>query len=75
MGFNSPFKGLIKLEFYRQIFEKYMSNFMKIRPGTVKLYHADGWTDKQTDVMKLMIAFRIFFSNAPRISYFSKFVF
>jgi len=33
----------MKLEFSRQIFEKYsISNFLKIRPVQAKLFHADG---------------------------------
>jgi hypothetical protein len=44
MGFNSMFKGLMKLEFSRQIFE----NVMKIRPVGAEMFHADGRTDNQT---------------------------
>jgi len=34
----------MKLGFYRQIFEKYSSNFMKIRPVEVEMFQADGRT-------------------------------
>ena len=40
-----------------------MSNFMKIRPVGVELFHADG----QTDVTNLIFSFRNF-SNAPKIT-------
>ena len=37
---------LMKLEFSRQIFEKaQVSNFIKIRPVGVALFHADGHDD------------------------------
>jgi len=32
-------------------------NFMKIRPVTAELFHAEGWTDVQTDMTKQIIAF------------------
>jgi hypothetical protein len=38
-----------------------MSNFMKIRPVGVKLFNAD----RQTNTMKLKVAFR-YFVNAPK---------
>jgi hypothetical protein len=55
----------MKLEFSGQIFRgkklKYrISNFMKILPGRVDLFHADG----RTDVTKIIVAFRNF-ANAP----------
>jgi hypothetical protein len=37
-------------------------NFMKIRPVGAELFHADG----QTDVIKLLVAFRNF-ANPPKI--------
>jgi hypothetical protein len=41
---------LIKLENFRQIFEKYqILNFMKIRPMEVVLPHADRRTDRPAD--------------------------
>ena len=38
-----------------------MSNFMKIHPVGVELFHADG----ETDMTKLIVAFRNF-ANAPK---------
>ena len=37
---------------------------MKIHPVGVELFHADGRTDRRTDMKKLMDAFRNF-ANAP----------
>jgi hypothetical protein len=37
-----------------------ISNFIKILPDGVEFFHADGRTDRRTDVMKLMVAFRNF---------------
>ena len=37
---------------------------MKIRPVCVELFHADGGTDGQTDMVKLIFAFRNF-ANVP----------
>jgi hypothetical protein len=34
------------------------SNFMKIRPVGAELFHANGRADGQTDVTKLIVAFR-----------------
>jgi hypothetical protein len=46
-----------------------MRNFMKVRTMGSELLHADGRTDKrtdgQTDMMKLIVAFRNF-ANAPK---------
>jgi len=55
MGFNSGFKGLIKLEFFSKDFCKktQISNFMKIRSVEVESYH---W-DRQTDMTNLMSRF------------------
>jgi hypothetical protein len=38
---------------------------MKIRPVGADLFHADGRTDRQTDMTKLRVAFRNF-ANAPK---------
>jgi hypothetical protein len=38
---------------------------MKIRAVGAELFHADGQTDGQTDMTKLIVAFRSF-PNAPR---------
>ena len=37
-----------------------ISNFMKIRPVGAELFHADGRTDRQTDMTKLTVAFTQF---------------
>jgi len=41
----------MKLEFYRQIFEKYsvLSKFMKICPVGAELFHADRRTDRHDE--------------------------
>jgi len=41
------------LEFSLHIFEKYISNFMKIRAVGAKLFHVDG----RTDITKLTVFF------------------
>jgi len=38
---------------------------MKIRPMRTELFHADGRTDGQTDMTKLIVTFRSF-ANAPK---------
>jgi hypothetical protein len=45
-----------------------MSNFMKISPVGTELLHADGRTDRQTNVTKLIVAFRIS-ATAPKTMY------
>jgi hypothetical protein len=61
----------MKLEYSQQNFEKYsVSNFIKIRPVGAELFHADGQTDRQTDMTKLRVAFR-HFANAPKTSIFA----
>jgi hypothetical protein len=40
---------------------------MKIRPVGAELFHADGQADGQTDMTKLIVAFRNF-ANAPNKS-------
>ena len=68
MGFNSVFKGLMKLEFSRQSFEKkkdtQTSNFMTIRTvgGGPELFRG---ADRQTDMTKLTFAIRNY-ANAPK---------
>jgi hypothetical protein len=42
-----------------------ISKLMKIRPVGGELFHADGRTDRQTDMTKLIVAFRNFV-NAPK---------
>jgi hypothetical protein len=38
--------------------------FMKIRPVAEELFHVDGRTDAQTDITKLIVAFRRFAKSA-----------
>jgi hypothetical protein len=38
---------------------------MKIHPGGAELFYADGQTDKQTGMTKVIVAFRNF-ANAPK---------
>jgi hypothetical protein len=61
----------MKLEFSRHIFEKYLSNLMKIRPLGAELYLADRQigkqTDRQTYMTKLIVAF-LNFGKAPKMS-------
>jgi len=54
----------MKLEFSRQIMEKYL-NFMKIRWVGAELLHEGGQTDGQKDITKLTVPFRNF-ANAPK---------
>jgi len=50
MGFNSAFKGLIQLQFSRQILKKKKSSNIKFNEnpstGGAELFHADGRTDR-----------------------------
>ena len=52
----------MKLEISRQIFEKNTSilNFVKIRTVGAELFGADGETDGQTDMTKLVVTLRSF---------------
>jgi len=50
---------------YRLTKSMQISNFMKIRPVGAELFYADGQTDKQTGMTKLIVAFRNF-ANAPK---------
>jgi len=56
----------MKLEFSSHILKKATNiKFFKLRPLGPQLYHADGWTDKQTYMTKLIVAFGNF-ANAPK---------
>jgi len=60
------------LQFSRKIFEKHqIPNFTKIHPVGAQFLHASGWTDGQTDMTKLMVAFRNF-ANEPKILHSSQ---
>jgi hypothetical protein len=58
----------MKLEFSRQIFEKYLriTFYENLSSGSrvVPCGRAGGWRDRQTDMTKLIVAFRNF-ANAP----------
>jgi hypothetical protein len=57
---------LRKLEFSRQILEKYPDiNFFLISPVAAKLFHLRKWTDGRTDRTMLIVASRKF-TNAPK---------
>jgi len=47
--------------FYRFLKHTQISNFVKIRPVGVKLFHVD----RQTNMTKLMVTFR-YFANMPK---------
>jgi hypothetical protein len=57
----------MKIEFSGQVFIKntQTSNLLKIRQVGAELFHADGQTDKRTDMTKIIFAFRNF-SKAPK---------
>ena len=48
----------MKFEFSRQIFQKFPEYQIACRPVGVELLHADGQTDRQTDMTKPIFAFR-----------------
>jgi hypothetical protein len=50
----------MKLEFSRHILEKYIPNFMKIRPVEAMLFHQDVRTDGKTDRQKDMMTQSLF---------------
>ena len=41
---------------------------MKIHPEEAELFHVDGRTDRQTDITKLMVAFRSFAKTRNKMS-------
>ena len=79
LGFSCQI--LKELQFCRQLFEKspnikfrenpQISNFMKIRSLGAEIFHADRRTDKQTDMTKLIFAFRNF-ANAPKFYHWDR---
>ena len=54
--------------FYRFSKNNQIQTFMKIRALGTEMFHANRWTDGQTDMEKQMIAFRSF-ANAPKTIY------
>jgi hypothetical protein len=56
---------LMKLEFSRQIFEKYSSIKFHKNSSSGNRFVSCGWTDQQTDMTKQIVAFRNF-SNAAK---------
>ena len=60
MGFNSAFKGLMKPEFFGQVFKKNTQISKQICPVGTELFHTNG----RTDMTKIIVAFRNF-ANAP----------
>ena len=62
-GFNSAFKGLMKLEFSPQIFDKipkYQISWKSVQRDTSCCMRTVGWRDGHTDTTKLTVAFRNF---------------
>jgi hypothetical protein len=59
-GFNKT--SIFATDFFKNT---QISNFMKISPVGAELFHADGRTDKQRDVKKLIAAIHNF-ANAPK---------
>jgi hypothetical protein len=57
----------MKLEFSRQIFEEYsnIKKFMKIRSVGAEFFHAERQTERQTNMLKLILALHNF-ANAPK---------
>jgi hypothetical protein len=43
-----------------------ITNFMKIRPVIADMFHAEGQTEGQTDMKKLIVTFRNF-ADAPKL--------
>jgi len=59
----------MKLEFSQHIFEKYSNiTFHKNSSSKAKLFQADGQTDRQTDMLKLIVAFQNFAKVSKKLS-------
>jgi hypothetical protein len=58
---------LVKLVICWTVFRKstQVPNFMKIHPVGSELFHEDKWTDGQTDITKLILAYQNF-ANAHK---------
>jgi hypothetical protein len=65
--YSLSFQILVKLDFFRHIFEKFShNNFHEIRAMGAELsMRTNGRTDGQRGMTKLIVAFRNF-SNAPK---------
>jgi len=65
-SFSSDFKEtwIFSTDFRKLL----ISSFMKIRQVGAELFHVDERTDEQTDITKLIVAFRNF-TNAPQYIY------
>ena len=59
------FQILMKLEFSRQVFEKYSNIKFNEDPSSGIRVVLCGWRDRRTDMTKLRVAFRKF-ANAPK---------
>jgi len=60
---------LIKLQFFRQISRKHSNKiFTTIHPVGAESFHANGRTDGQTEMTKLVVAFHNF-ANSPNVKY------
>jgi hypothetical protein len=55
----------MKLKFSRQNFWKILKQFHESLSGGAELFHVDRWTDRQTDMTKLTVAF-CNFANVPK---------
>jgi hypothetical protein len=66
MGFNLGFKGLMKLEFFRQVFEKYSDIKCNENPSSGSGIVSRRQTDGHADLTNLIVAYNNF-ANAPKI--------
>jgi len=66
----------LRLEFHRNIFEKYSNVKFHENPSSrsrvVACRRRDGWAEGQMDMTKLMVAIRSF-ANAPKIPAYCKY--
>jgi len=51
----------VKIGIFRQNVEKYSNIKFHEKPSSeAEFFHADGWTDRRTDMTKLTVSFRTF---------------